>query len=85
MIEHEVKCWPEKFARVQSGQKSFEIRKNDRDYQVGDTLVLREFNKKDGQYVDYSSPVRAKIVYIDTFEQKEGFVVLGLELEKEAA
>lgn len=81
MMEHEIKCWTEKFARVQSGQKRFEIRKNDRDYQVGDILVIREFNQPRGEYCDYSAPIRAKVVYIDSFEQKDGYVVLGIQME----
>jgi len=45
MRTHELKCWPEYYEQVASGRKSFEIRVNDRDYQVGDTVaVLRRGN-----------------------------------------
>jgi hypothetical protein len=40
---HQIKCWPEFFDAIQSGVKPFESRENDRDYEVGDTLVLIEF------------------------------------------
>jgi len=41
---HELKTWPEYYHEVEKGNKTFEIRMNDRNYQVGDTLILREYN-----------------------------------------
>lgn len=43
MTRHLLKAWPQFFNPVYSGQKPFEIRKNDRNFKVGDILVLREF------------------------------------------
>lgn len=40
---HAVKCLPEYFAPLNSGAKSFEVRKNDRPYAVGDYLAVNEF------------------------------------------
>jgi len=42
--QHDLKTWPEFFEAIIKGTKTFEIRKNDRFYQVGDTLRLREYN-----------------------------------------
>lgn len=42
-MQHELKCWPEYFMQILSGEKPFEIRNDDRDYKVGDFLLLREF------------------------------------------
>ena len=43
---HELKTWPEYFEQVLMGKKKFEVRKHDRDYKVGDTLILKEWNPK---------------------------------------
>lgn len=42
---HELKIWQEYFRAVKTGEKPFELRKNDRNYQVGDLLRLMEYNK----------------------------------------
>lgn len=40
---HELKTWPDFFTAVRKGIKTFEVRENDRDFKVGDALVLCEF------------------------------------------
>lgn len=41
---HEVKCWPFAFAPIAAGDKPFEVRKDDRGYQRGDLLRIREWD-----------------------------------------
>lgn len=43
---HDLKTWPVYFERVWQGEKTFEIRLDDRGYQKGDTAVLREWDRK---------------------------------------
>ena len=43
-MNHELKIWPQYFSRVKDGSKTFEVRENDRGYQPGDTVFLREWD-----------------------------------------
>lgn len=40
---HDLKSWPEFFQKVLSKEKTFEFRRNDRDFSVGDYVTLLEF------------------------------------------
>jgi Domain of unknown function (DUF3850) len=50
MKTHELKTWPEFFEPISNGKKTAELRYNDRDYQVGDVLHLREWEPKLGEW-----------------------------------
>ncbi|MCG7285392.1 DUF3850 domain-containing protein [Cellulomonas sp. ACRRI] len=58
---HDLKIRTQWLARVKSGEKRFELRKHDRDYQVGDVLHLTEVN-------DFGSP----IFYPESGDESEG-------------
>ena len=45
---HLLKIKPEYFNAVESLLKQFELRKDDRDYQIGDLIILQEYD--DGEY-----------------------------------
>ncbi|MFP7308821.1 DUF3850 domain-containing protein [Enterococcus faecalis] len=72
---HELKILPEYFEAVVSGNKCFEIRKNDRRYEVGDILRLNEY--EDGKYTGNFHV--AEITYITDYAQQDGYVVLGIK------
>ena len=44
MATHELKIWPEFFNAVLHGEKTFDVRYNDRAYQSGDIVELREWD-----------------------------------------
>lgn len=79
MAEHVLKCWPKEFAGVRYGQKPFEYRKNDRDYQVGDTLRLREYNPNAEYHTGEEERRLVSYVLRSGFGLAEGYVVLGLQ------
>lgn len=43
-MRHFLKIWPQYFCRVADGSKTFEVRENDRGFQPGDIVVLREWD-----------------------------------------
>lgn len=79
-MTHELKILPEYFDAVVKRTKTFEIRKNDRDFKVGDTLLLKEWDGKAytgrtvSRYVCY-------VYYGDgTYGLPEGYCVMGLKI-----
>lgn len=76
---HELKIVPPYFRDVQDGIKTFEYRKNDRDFEVRDTLILREWSPKTGDYT--GAKVRRTITYLingGQFGIPEGYCILGI-------
>lgn len=59
---HKLKSWPDYFHAVKIGVKTFEIRKNDRDFQVGDTLRLCEYD--DDEMVFSGDELDRQVTYI---------------------
>jgi len=45
---HELKILPIYFQAVQEGRKTFEVRKNDRNFQNADTVTLKEWDQELG-------------------------------------
>ena len=77
-MTHELKILPKWFEDVKFGLKNFEIRKNDRDYKVGDRLILKEW---DGEhYTGAFIEKRVGYVYCGNGEYgvEEGYCILGL-------
>lgn len=79
MAVHELKTWPEYFQQIRHGHKTFEVRRDDRGFEVGDTLLLREYNPDLGRYTNRSA-VRTvtSILRGGQFGIEPGFVVMSL-------
>jgi len=74
---HSIKIESPYFRAVLNKYKTFEIRKNDRNYQVEDVLYMYE--SYEGTVIN-TTPIKRKIVYITDFPKglKKGYVVLGI-------
>lgn len=74
---HYLKTVEPYFSAVKSGEKTFEVRRFDRDFQVGDLLRLVEYNP---QRKSYGEHIIKKITYMLTDKPyvPEGYVILGI-------
>jgi ASC-1-like (ASCH) protein len=82
MNNHFLKTWPEYFRAVKSGRKSFEVRKHDRDFRVGDIMILDYFNPKTNKYNRRIPSITKRITYIlkgPAFGIEKGYCVLQLQ------
>lgn len=80
MKTHQLKVWPEFFGPLSTGEKTFEVRKDDRGFRVGDVLELREFSVLDG--FSEKEPLRRIVTYLlagPAFGIERGFCVMGLK------
>lgn len=79
-MTHCLKTWPEYFKAIQSGEKPFEVRKDDRPFEIGDHMILQEYDihKKEYSGKEYE----CRITYIlrgPEFGIKKGYVVMGIK------
>ncbi|MFJ2543731.1 DUF3850 domain-containing protein [Microbacterium sp. NPDC087589] len=49
-MQHELKSWPAFFGPIAAGVRTHELRRNDRCFSVGDSLLLREYDPDKGEY-----------------------------------
>ncbi len=83
-MEHILKTWPSEFEAVKSGLKTFEWRDcSDRDFQVGDTLLLCKYDPHLTRYCE--AEVKVKVTYIlrGQFGIPEGYCIMGIQKMEE--
>ena len=62
-VEHILKCWPQFFEAIRLRKKKHDLRRgDDRNFHVGDTLLLKEFDPTSGRYTGRSQ--RVLITYV---------------------
>jgi ASC-1-like (ASCH) protein len=74
---HELKILPEYYKAVKKGVKTYELRFDDRNYAVGDMLILREW--KDGQYTGQQIAVTITHVLKDFIGLMDGWAILSIK------
>jgi uncharacterized protein with von Willebrand factor type A (vWA) domain len=80
---HHLKTWPEHFRAIAAGIKTFELRDNDRNFEIGDELILQEWNQKTESFT--GDEIKADIIYIlrnaEKIGLRTGYVILQLTLK----
>lgn len=78
---HELKTLTPYFVAVVSGEKTFEVRKNDRDFHVGDFLMLKEIMKIEEKQTYTGRYCVVRVTYVLTDEEyvKPGYAILAFE------
>ena len=77
-MTHELKIRPEYFEAIVRGDKTFEVRYNDRNYQLHDILELQEH---DGE--NYTGRIiKAEVTYLLDHPGycKEGYVIMAIKI-----
>ena len=81
------KTWPELFEAVLSGEKKFDLRLADEEFDVGDVLVLEEWSPEEEKYtgrkIEKKISFVMKINEVDFWSEddvnKYGYVVVSLD------
>ena len=75
---HYIKVLPEYYRAIERGEKTFEVRFNDRNYQVCDILHLQEW--LNGGYT--GREIIAEVTYLldDINYCKDGFVIMSIRI-----
>lgn len=85
-MQHELKVLPEYFKAIVDETKTFEVRKNDRNFSAGDTLVLHEYeprilNKETGNFYTGNMCEVEVCYFLDNFPGiQDGYCVMGIKL-----
>lgn len=76
---HELKILPEYFNAVVSGEKTFEVRRNDRPFHKGDLLALNEFDIDRKCYTGNSCLVYIDYILNNTDYCKNGYIIMSIK------
>lgn len=87
MATHRVKSWSHFFDAIQNGSKKHDLREDDRNFKVGDIVVLERYDNIKGEYT--GETLNTKITYItsratpcafSSVVLDRNFVILSLEI-----
>ena len=77
---HELKTWLGPFDAIMKGEKTFEVRKDDRGFKVGDLLHLRRYDPQFKLYTGEDLTVRVSYILSGSeWGLQDGFVVMSID------
>ena len=77
-MKHIVKIWPEHYRDIMSRSKRVEVRVDDRNYKVGDKMLLQEYLPDAGEYTGRETTVLITHVLQDCRGIERGYVALSV-------
>lgn len=83
MKVHILKTWPSSWDATYDGRKPFEWRRDDRDYEVGDQLVLLRWDPETSKYTGRGLVAEVTYMLRGRFEIPDGYCVMGLKITGE--
>ena len=75
-----IKTLPRFFREVAEGRKRFEWRKNDRNYKVGDYLILREYYVDSDKYSGRNIVATVSYILDSGFDLPDGYCVMSIKV-----
>lgn len=79
-MQHDLKIWPRFFEEVITGVKACQLRQNDRNFQIGDSLKLQEYVKEKQLYTGRETTVLVTDVIQDCDGLVPGYCILSVKL-----
>lgn len=77
-VVHVLKTWPVHFQEIKNGTKTFELRKNDRNFAMNDFLFLEEYNPDTGKYTGNRIICRVGTMVHGLFGLKDDYCAMSL-------
>lgn len=77
-MKHKLKIWKEHFVKVKWGHKKFELRKNDRNFQEGDLLILQEYDLETDTYSGREITVEVTSILEDFQGIEKGYCIMSI-------
>lgn len=78
MKTHQLKSWPEFFEPIAMGVKTFDLRKDDRGYSVGDDVQFEEINPRLDERTGKVATRRITYILRDFAGLMPGYCILGI-------
>ncbi len=77
-MNHVLKTWPQYFKELRSGRKTWELRRDDREFSEGDTLTLMEWDPCAKEYT--GEVEKRRVTYVARYAAiPDGFCCMSVE------